>query len=57
MTMGCNCGKKKRPHGPKPEQSFVLMMRDGKTQHFVRRLDAEAARVRAGGGDIKVSRK
>lgn len=34
-------------------QQFVLTDRSGKTQSFSRRLDAEAAKVRAGGGTIK----
>lgn len=34
-------------------QSFELKTRDGRTQSFSRRLDADAARVRAGGGTIR----
>lgn len=50
--MGCNCGKK-RPHGPKPRPtSFTLVTRSGARIEFARRLDAEAARARAGGGTI-----
>ena len=59
--MGCNCGKNKKPLGtkaptPPPDpkgstkttQTFALDTPDGATQTFGSRLEAEAARVRAG---------
>lgn len=53
--MACGCRKKKKPLGPEaPKQRFELLRLDGKTQTFARQLDAEAARVRAGGGTITV---
>lgn len=64
--MSCNCKNKRRsPAGPKDErkdnssstgkkQTFELRNRDGSTQTFQRKLDAEAARVRNGGGSITV---
>jgi hypothetical protein len=34
-------------------QSFQLQARDGSTQSFGSKLEADAARVRAGGGEIR----
>lgn len=34
-------------------QSFQLQARDGSTQSFGSRLEADAARIRAGGGEIR----
>lgn len=61
--MACNCKKVVRqPYGTRPtkdetqkpaekpaSQSFTLERRDGTTQAFGSRLEAEAARVRSGG--------
>lgn len=59
--MGCNCGgSRPRPtpattkEAPEPVstgqvQSFQLVMEGGRTQVFGSRLEADAARVRAGG--------
>ena len=54
--MGCNCGKNRvRPFGTKaaaaPPTTFVLRTRLGQ-QRFESRLEAEAAKRRAGGGTI-----
>lgn len=57
--MGCGCGKNKktRPFGmgatttTMREESFVLRTATG-TQTFGSRLEAEAAKRRAGGGSI-----
>lgn len=59
--MGCNCGKNKktRPFGmgatttttTKREESYVLRTSTG-TQTFGSKLEAEAAKRRAGGGSI-----
>ena len=54
--MGCNCGKNRvRPFGVRDGQSkpttFVLRTRLGQ-QRFESRLEAEAAKRRAGGGTI-----
>lgn len=56
--MGCNCGKNKktRPFGmgtttTKREETFTLRTSTG-TQSFGSRLEAEAAKRRAGGGSI-----
>ena len=51
--------KKDTPNYPVPakatgqRQSFRLTTTDGKTQTFGSRLEASAARVRAGGGTIR----
>lgn len=48
--------KLKRTSTPPPQgttQSFTLQARDGSTATFGSRLEAEAARVRAGGGSIR----
>lgn len=56
--MGCNCGKKQRPRpAPAPQQeqgsgvqqTYALEMPDGSVSSYGSRLEAEAARVRAGG--------
>lgn len=54
--MACNCGKNKvRPFGTKAASAaptaFVLRTRLGQ-QRFESRLEAEAAKRRAGGGTI-----
>jgi len=55
--MACNCNKKKTPPTgaitASATQSFVLTTRDGKTETFASRLEANAARVRRGGGTIR----
>lgn len=49
--MGCNCNKPKPAGGGKPKV-FILANTNGATQEFGSRLEAEAARKRAGGGTI-----
>lgn len=46
----------KRDNQParQPSQSFTLRTSDGRTQKFGSRLEAEAAKVRAGGGSIHI---
>lgn len=59
--MGCNCnkGKSQRKTGTEQDtsqgttQSFALDRRDGSTERFGSRLEAEAARIRAGGGQVR----
>lgn len=53
----CNCGgrrggKRESASGGKRER-FTLNTRNGKTLTFGSRLEAEAARVREGGGSIR----
>lgn len=69
MARPCNCAGRRRgttkrvePKGTKNdgkatsyEQSFVLHTPAGKTQKFNSRLEADAARVRAGGGVVRRS--
>lgn len=53
--MACNCGKRKGTgtkttgKGTKKIEEFVLQTEDGRTQTFGSRLEAVAARERAGG--------
>lgn len=54
---GCNCRGRSKPTGmgtkPAPRtQKFILQTKDGKTQSFGSQLEAQAARIRAGGGTI-----
>jgi hypothetical protein len=56
--MGCNCNKSKKTTNTTEQeestQSFALMTPDSRVQTFGSRLEAEAARVRAGGtGQIR----
>mgnify|MGYP000911934271 CR=1 FL=1 len=59
----CNCGKTQPPPPPPPPtetaaktQSFSFIPPSGRTQVFGSRLEAEAARIRAGGaGTIRRS--
>ena len=53
----CGCSKKVPPPPPPPTQSFTLTLPDRRAQTFGSRLEAEAARVRAGGtGQIRADR-
>lgn len=59
--MGCNCGKRrgtKRDSSGSDKtqgstQTFTLVTNDGRTQTFGTRLEAKAAKIRAGGGRIE----
>lgn len=44
--MGCNCGKKRKKDGG--TQQFQLRLPTGESKTYKSRLEAEAARVRAG---------
>lgn len=46
--MGCGCGNKK-----KGTQAFTMTTSDGKTTTHSTKLEAEAAKIRAGGGTVK----
>lgn len=45
--MGCNCGKKAN------EQQFVFTDQNGKTKTFTSEVQAQAAKIRAGGGTVQ----
>jgi hypothetical protein len=60
--MGCNCGGKKptstrttKPPTTGTTQQFTLTTTSGRVQSFGSRLEAEAARVRDGGGSITIA--
>lgn len=52
--MGCNCGKGKKIPAPAPAPSGgpSVLTASGQVQEFGSRLEADAAKVRAGGGTV-----
>ena len=56
--MGCNCNKGKGKTSMSTrtttmKASYLLTRRDGTTQSFGSRLEAEAERTRSGGGSVR----
>jgi hypothetical protein len=52
--MGCNCGgrKTKQPTTPAPSGGPSVLTASGGTQEFGSKLEADAAKIRAGGGTV-----
>jgi hypothetical protein len=51
--MGCNCGgKKTKQPTPPPSGGPSVLTASGQTQEFGSRLEADAAKIRAGGGTV-----
>ena len=52
--MGCNCGKgKNKPTAPAPSGGPSVLTASGGSQEFGSKLEADAAKIRAGGGTVR----